>query len=323
MRRSITVSAPGKLMLFGEHAVLYGSPCLVTAVGQRMAVAVELTEGDTLELAAEDVQIRGYTKPMSELGNGEVPRGAGFVEIAVRNFRKAHPFAGGLRVKTTSEFSSTFGFGSSSAVTVAVIKALAELVGSSLDPRALFDLSYQTVLDVQGKGSGFDVAAAAYGGTLFFIAGGKEIRPINVPDLPLVVGYTGIKADTVTIINAVKEKEKREPELVQGAYAGIAALVEEARVALMRKDWPRLGELMDSNEHLLETLDVGSDVLTRLINAARGAGAWGAKLSGAGVGDCMIALVPAGRRDAVSEAISDAGGQVIDAALHAPGARVE
>ncbi len=84
--KKITVSAPGKLMLFGEHAVVYGRPCIVTAVGQRMKATVELTNEPIFHLDAPDVQIANYKKPMSELGTGNIPKGAKFVEIAVKNF---------------------------------------------------------------------------------------------------------------------------------------------------------------------------------------------------------------------------------------------
>lgn len=323
MKTSVSVSAPGKLMLFGEHAVVYGRPCLVTAVGQRMKARVERTEGDAFELTAKDVRIEGYRKPLAELGKGEVPKGAGFVELAVRNFRKQNAFSGGLKVETTSEFSSQFGFGSSSAATVAVLKALSELTDVSLSERDIFDLAYQTVLDVQGKGSGFDVAAATFGGTLRYVVGGKELVPIDVPDLPLIVGYTGLKADTVTLINAVKQKAERYPDVIESIYTQIGLLVERATEALQKKDWQALGELMDFNEGYLAALGVSSLRLGQMIHAAREAGAWGAKLSGAGKGDCMVALAPPERSSAVKDAIRFVGGEVVDVTVHAPGVRLE
>lgn len=323
MRDSVTVSAPGKLMLLGEHAVVYGRPCLVTAVGQRMRATVAWTREEALELTAKDVRIEGYSKPLRELGQGEIPKGAGFVELAVRNFAKEHALERGVRVETVSEFSSQFGFGSSSASTVSVIKALAELCGLSLDERAIFNLAYKTVLDVQGKGSGFDVAAATFGGTLRYIVGGKELVPIDVPDLPLIVGYTGIKADTVTLIDAVKKKAERYPAVIEAIYSEIGNIVEGATTALRRKDWGALGQWMDFNQGYLESLGVSGEKLARMIHAARDAGAWGAKLSGAGKGDCMIALSDQEHASAVKQAITQVGGEVVDVAVHAPGVRVE
>ena len=83
----ITVSAPGKFMLLGEHAVVYNYPCLVTAVGQRMFVTVVKSDKQkVISIEAPDVKVTGYQKPMSEIGKGDIPKGVKFVEIAVKNF---------------------------------------------------------------------------------------------------------------------------------------------------------------------------------------------------------------------------------------------
>ena len=184
-----------------------------------MRATVELTEKSTFQLNAPDVQIANYQKPMDQLGIGDLPKGAKFVEIAVVNFlrslleySRSDLVKPGVKVSTTSEFSSQFGFGSSSASTVCVIKALSEITEANLNNKEIFDLAYKTVLDIQGKGSGFDAAAATFGGTLYFVTGGKTIEPLNIDSLPLIVGYSGIKADTVTLINQVKEKGRRPTE---------------------------------------------------------------------------------------------------------------
>jgi mevalonate kinase len=319
----ITVSAPGKLMLLGEHAVVYDRPCLVTAVGQRMKATVELLDTPDFQLDAEDVQVTGYKKPMTEIGNGEIPKGAKFVEIALKNFLETYPMKTGIHVTTTSEFSSLFGFGSSSASTVCVVKALSELSGKKLSNKEIFDLAYKTVLDIQGKGSGFDVAAAVYGGTLYFVTGGKVIEPIAISNLPLVVGYSGVKADTVTLIGEVKKKMDAEPEKVNRIYDAIRDLVEKAKADMVKGDWETVGKWMNFDQEYLRDLGVSTEKLEAMISAAKKAGAYGAKLSGAGGGDCMIALTPNDKKKAVTDAITKAGGQVIDVSVNAEGVRME
>ncbi|HCE31297.1 mevalonate kinase [Candidatus Daviesbacteria bacterium RIFCSPHIGHO2_01_FULL_40_24] len=330
MKREITISAPGKLMLLGEHAVVYNRPCIVTAVGQRMRATVELTEKSTFQLNAPDVQIANYQKPMDQLGIGDLPKGAKFVEIAVVNFlrslleySRSDLVKPGVKVSTTSEFSSQFGFGSSSASTVCVIKALSEITEANLNNKEIFDLAYKTVLDIQGKGSGFDAAAATFGGTLYFVTGGKTIEPLNIDSLPLIVGYSGIKADTVTLINQVKEKAGGNPQAVEDIYDNIGKLVEQAKLALLGKDWQSLGELMNENQKLLTKLGVSINKLDDMIAAALKAGAYGAKLSGAGGGDCMIALAPEDKVQAVKDGITSVGGQIIEVETNAEGARIE
>lgn len=322
----ITVSAPGKLMLLGEHAVVYGQPCLVTAVGQRMKATVELLNEPIFQLEAPDVKVTDYKKPMTELGQGDIPKGAKFVEIALYNFYNnynSYIKKGGIKVTTSSEFSSQFGFGSSSASTVCVIKALSELTGAKLDKKAIFDLAFKTVLDIQGKGSGFDVAAATFGGTLYYVTPGKIIKPLNIDSLPLIVGYSGIKFDTVTLINEVAKKAAKYPKIIDNVYAQIGRLVEQAKIALLNKDWLSLGEIMNFNEGYLSTLGVEGKKLADMIYAAREAGAYGAKLSGAGIGDCMIAIAPPNKKPAISKAITQAGGQIIKVKLNAEGVRID
>lgn len=321
---TITTSAPGKLMLFGEHAVVYDRPCLVTAVDQRMRATVELTEEKVFALDAPEVKISGYWRPISELGKGVMPKGAQFVEVAVKNFTKKYPVSGGVKVTTASGFSSQVGFGSSSASTACVLKALSEISGKELDNKKLFDLAYKTVLNVQGKGSGFDVATAIYGGTLYFVTGGKTIEPLPITDMPLVIGYTGIKADTVTLMADAAKKMKAQPERVGRIYDAIAKLTEEAKIKMLEGDWERVGTLMNFNQDYLRDLGVSSEKLEALISAAKGAGAWGAKLSGAGGGDCIVALVSEKTRPLVEAAIIKAGGQVIHPdRIGAPGVRIE
>lgn len=319
----ISVSVPGKLMLFGEHAVVHGRPCLVTAVDQRMRVTVELTEDAAFVLDAPDVRISGYRRQMDSLGTGDAPKGAAFAETAVKNFAMKVPISGGVHVTTASEFSPQFGFGSSSASVVGVLKALSEITGSALDDKALFALAYQTVLDVQGSGSGFDVAAAIYGGTLHFVTGGKTIVPLNIPPIPLVIGYTGVKADTATLVLQVADKMRSQPERVGRIFDAMAKLTEDAKVQMEEGDWQRVGMLMTFAQEYLRDLGVSSEKLEALISAAKGAGAYGAKLSGAGGGDCMIAVADEKHRKAVEAAITKEGGQVIHIACGARGVRVE
>ncbi len=319
----VTVSAPGKLMLFGEHAVVYNHPCLVTAVDQRMRATVEVLQSKDFELEASDVDVIGYKKPISELGNGDIPKGAKFVEIAVKNTAEQYSLNSGFRVTTSSEFSSKFGFGSSSASTVCMVKAISELFDLKLSNKEIFDLAYKTVLDIQGKGSGFDVAAAVYGGTLYFVTGGKVIEPLNIQSLPLIVGYSGVKADTVTLINKVKETFADNNDRLQEIYSGMETIVEKAKPFVISGDWESVGSLMNENQKLLKELGVSIDKLDSMISSAVGAGAYGAKLSGAGGGDCMIALSSEGVRSKVEEAIGKAGGEIIEVFTNAEGVRVE
>lgn len=286
--KNITISAPGKLLLFGDHAVVYGHPCIVTAISQRLSVSVSLVD--------------------------DVSGDRRFVDAAI----DAWGSGASCKFSIKSAFAPTYGLGSSSAVTVATLKALRP----DADNRTLFDAAYKIVLDIQGVGSGFDVAAAVYGGTLFYTKG-KPVDTLTVKSMPLIVGYSGVKADTVILINDVVKKRKMNPEKVDRIFAACAQLTNQAKIAMEESDWKRVGKLMDFNQEYLRDLGVSSEKLEALISAAKNAGAYGAKLSGAGGGDCMIALAPEDKRKAVEDAIALVGGQVIHIAPGAQGVRIE
>lgn len=323
MKSRIITSAPGKLMLFGEHAVVYGRGCIVTAVGERIKTKVEIAADDEIIIDAPDVGVKNFSEPVGKLGKGKTPKGARFLVSAIRCFFERYNLKSGLKVETSSDFSSEFGFGSSSGVTVAVLKAMSELFGKRMSKKELFDLAYRVVLDVQGLGSGFDLAAAIWGGTIHFVTGGRVVDPLDLELLPLVVGFTGVKADTATLVRKVARLKESHPEIVDNIFNVVNLTVERAKTALEQGDFEKVGELMNLNQGLLESLGVNTKVLSDLIFAARGAGAYGAKLSGAGGGDCMIAFAPKYKLKKVKASINKAGGKVLNVKLNAEGVRVE
>ena len=323
LNKKVEVSAPGKLMLFGEHSVIYNRPCIVTAVDQRIRVSAELTGAKFFRIKAPDVGVDEYDEPIGAASTSDAPKGARFTAAAIRNFYQQYRISSGVTIRTRSDFSSEFGFGSSSAVTTAVIKALSELFEIGISNGDLFKLSHKTVLDVQGLGSGFDLAAAIWGGTLYFRSAGPEIMPLRTNELPLTVGFTGIKADTASLVRQVADLRLRHEELIDHIFGAIDGIVEEAREVLDGEDVGRLGDLMNINQGLLDSLGVNSAELARLVFAARRTGAIGAKLSGAGGGDCMIALSLDQDKRRVEESIEAAGGKVLKVRTAAPGVRSE
>lgn len=301
----IKVSAPGKLMLLGEHAVVYGYPCLVTAVDKRLYVEVELVNKEEDEIIAPQV------------------KESRFVLESIAFFKKKFKIDRCVKITTKGDFSHSVGLGSSSAVTVATFKALSELFNRQLSLKDVFDFSYQVNLAIQGVGSGFDIAAATFGKTTYFVTGGKTIQPLSMIPLPLVVGYSGIKADTPYHVRKVAEHFKAKNAELQKIFEKINYLVNLAKNAITKKDYTKLGKLMTENHILLQKLGVSMKRLDKMVEAAITAGSWGAKLSGAGGGDCIIALTPPGRRRQVEKAIEVVGGEIISVKNNAEGVRIE
>ncbi len=317
----VRISAPGKLMLFGDHAVVYGRPCIVTAVNHRMSVNMERRTDNKIIINAPQMKIGTYITSTEELDK-ENPKEVKFVLTAIKNFFKKYNVRSGLDIETKSKFSSKFGFGSSSAVTVSTIKGLSELFNVEMSKNEVFDLSYKTVLDIQSVGSGFDVAAAIYGGTIYFVGGGKKIKQMNLKKLPLVVGYTGVKGDTPTLVKGLAKKREKYKELIDAKFDISDKIVSQSREHFETSNLEVLGELMNFNHGLLNSFGVSSLELESLIQKAKKSGAYGAKLSGAGGGDCMIALVPEEKRKGVEKAINQLGA-VINVSPNAEGVRIE
>ncbi len=329
MKKVIRTSAPGKLMLFGEHSVVFGHPCIVTAVDRRLSITIEENGEELFVLDAPDLGLRAYSKNIKDLGNQDLPKEVSFIENCYKFFLEKYPQKKTIHVCSQNEFKSSYGLGSSSASTVAFAKALSEFYEVPMTNDQLFQLCYKTVLEVQGVASGFDIAAAIWGGTIYFTPlnantkNHKLIEQIELESLPFLVGYTGIKADTATLVRMVQNLANQHQDFTTDIFTKITLLVQQAKRSLKSQDWTHLGSLMDQNQNLLRQLRVSSIELENLIVASKAAGAMGAKLSGAGGGDCMLALTGHNDRLKVAAAITKAGGKIIEVTMNAPGVRVE
>jgi len=293
---NIKASAPGKLMLFGEHAVVYGYPCIVTTVSSRIYVEVEKSN----EFKVDAPQVKDLK----------------FVLKTVRLFCEKYKVDNKILIKTKSDFSSKLGFGSSSAVTVATIKALSLFYKIEISKKEVFDMGYKVIREIQKIGSGFDIASAIYGKTIYYVSGGQIIETLSVKDLSLVIGYSGIKADTASIVKNLEFRIHNSESEYKKIFSKIGKIVEEAKISLVNSDWKRTGELMNQNHKLLQELGVSTEKLDNMCFSAVSAGAYGAKLSGAGGGDCMIALTPKNKIKNVESAIINAGGEIINAKIN-------
>jgi len=292
-------------MLLGEHAVMYGYPCIVTAMDQRIYIEAQSIEDD------HDII---YTPQVKENR---------FVTESIAHFKERFNIKKNVKVETQSDFSHRVGLGSSSAVTVATLKALSVIFEIPLTTKEIFDLSYQITLSIQGVGSGFDIAAAAFGHTLYFVKGGEELEPLPTDTLPLIVAYSGTKADTPTLVRKVKETYLSDKKGVDSIFKQMQKVVLAGKKAIQTKRYPELGSIMSENHSLLQQLGVSTEKLDTLVNVSLKAGAWGAKLSGAGGGDCIVVLASQNKRKSIKEAITRSGGEIIDTKNNAEGVRLE
>ena len=311
-------------MLFGEYGVIHQQPCLVTAVDSRVKVFIEKIDGENIFI--ETPRTRGRGDPISIsiddlLHDRAQDERTKFIIASIQKIFSSYKIHQGLRIMTAGPDQS-YGLGSSSAVTVAINFTLLKLFNIPFNKQSLFDLSYQTVLKVQKTGSGFDVASAVYGGTLFYQTN-KKPQLLRTCKLPLVIGFTGRKVSTIRLMQEVEQKRAKDPEVFDLIFRTMGKITKVAKTALLQNNWEHCGDLANINQGLLNGLGVNAEILQKPIQAAREAGALGAKLSGAGGGDCMFAFVDERSRQKVERAIEGCGAQVLKLETGSVGVRLE
>ena len=293
----VTSSAPGKVYLFGEHAVVYGEPAVPCAIERRARVTVEARDDDRVHVEAGDLTLDGFAVTYGDDGEPEVDvpssrldAAIGYVDGALERSREAagEPDAG-FDVTIESDIPLGAGLGSSAAVVVAGIDAATRELGVELPRADLADLAYRVEYDVQdGQASRADTFCSTMGGVVR--VEGDECRRIDdVPNLPFVVGYDGGAGETGELVSGVRRLRDRY-EFAADTVAAIGDVVRAGERKLEDGRLEEIGRLMDFNHGLLSALGVSSRSLDSMVWAAREADALGAKLTGAGGGGCIVAL---------------------------------
>ncbi len=288
----ITVSAPGKLVLLGDHSVVHNRPCLVVSVDTNLTVSVSQSENEMLTINAPDLGLVNYKKEIDQLSLGNLPKQVEYVEFAVHEFLETSGLHVGVQVDTKSDLDSRFGFGTSGATLAATVAALNELFSTGYSNKQLFEIAFRALHSLKGVGSGVDVASSLNGGILYFVTGGKKIEAVDFgQDLCILAVYSGHKANTVTIVTELMQYRKSHQEEVDDLFDQITRLVESGRLALESNDMSRFGECLNEGHKILQKLRVSTPELDDICNIANKHGALGAKLSGAGGGDCAIIAI--------------------------------
>lgn len=301
---ALSASAPGKAILFGEHAVVYGQPAIAVPVSQVTAKAtvtpgIRAPQGE-IRILAPDIDLDAILDDLPE----DQPLAAA-VRAGLAAFGVARAPAFTLRVHSTIPVAG--GLGSGAAVSVAILRAVSAFLGHPLSDSEVSDLAFEVEKLHHGTPSGIDNTVVTYAQPVFFIKG----HPIEVFSIPtpftLVVADTGIPSPTKIAVGDVRSAWQADGERYEAIFGAIGSLAKQARLAIETEGNAGLGPLMDQNHSLLQSLNVSSPELDRLVEAARAAGALGAKLSGGGRGGNMIALVEPEQAAEVAAALEDAG----------------
>ncbi|MFQ5592616.1 MAG: mevalonate kinase [Anaerolineae bacterium] len=312
MNEVVSASAPGKVILFGEHAVVYGRPAIAVPVRQVEARA-------TVEPAQSSPSQAGEQRPTihaSDLDHTFVVDPADtsnpLVVATVNTLR--HLGAGfdhDLLIQVGSTIPVGRGLGSSASVSVALARAVARYFNVELTPSEVSRLAYKTEIIHHGTPSGIDNTVIAYDQSIYFV---RE-QPVDHFDvgqpLHLVIADTGITTPTHLTVGDVRAGWQHDPTPYEALFDEIGGIVDAARAAIAEGDLVEAGRLMDENHTRLRQLDVSCDELDRLVYAARGAGAMGAKMSGGGRGGNIVAIAMPWAVEGVVRAMRRAGAVMV------------
>ncbi|WP_420598792.1 mevalonate kinase [Neptuniibacter sp.] len=281
--QKIKVSVPGSIMLMGEHSVLFGHKALACAVDKRINVTLSALPGREVRV---DSALASYQSDLDHLS--DEPK-LSFVISAVKLFAARAP--SGFEIKIRSEFSHKVGLGSSAAVTAGVVAALSAFVGDDLTPEHLFDRSLSVVHQVQdGRGSGTDLVASIFGSVVSYRVAPREIKRINsLPEISLY--YAGYKTKTPDVLKKVEQLSRSNPDIYEQIYQLMGKVTELAEIAIQKQNWTNLGALMNNYQGLMDALGVSDKSISDMVYSLRQSDRiQGVKISGSGLGDCVLAL---------------------------------
>ncbi|MHA1214031.1 MAG: mevalonate kinase [Candidatus Hodarchaeales archaeon] len=325
MSQITTASAPGKIILFGEHSVVYGYPALVIAIDKRAYVTVERKHEinrPKIEVSALDYNKRislPYTEDDIFIKKQPIFMQP-FLNI-LHHFYSNEGVSDSVNIKIRSDIPRSAGLGSSAAVCVAFAAALSQSFGKEFSQDEISSLAFEGEKIVHGTPSGIDNTIATFGGSLEYQKG--NINRFSGKNIQLIIGNTGISRETKVWVSKVRSRYEKFPSLMEYMLKSFGTLVVVAKEEFKAGNLRRLGELMDINHGLLSAIGVSIPTLDRFVNAARTAGAYGAKLTGAGGGGCMFALVDDANKDEVLASIKKENGVPVAVNFEAQGVKIE
>jgi mevalonate kinase len=297
-------TAPGKIILFGEHAVVYGRPAIAVPVLQVRAKAVinfdPRSAPGRVILRAPDI---GLETTLSDLPENHPL--AAVIWKAASAMKLSHIPA--CTIQVTSNIPIAGGMGSSAAVSVAILRAFSTSLGYPLSDEQVSKLAYEVEVIHHGTPSGIDNSVITYAKPVYFVKG-KMIEILQVKrSFTLLIGDTGVQSPTANVVSDVYQAWEEAGEQFEWLFDAVGTIAASAREAIEVGSIDSLGPLMNENHALLRKMGVSSPELDTLVEAACSAGALGAKLSGAGRGGNMIALVTPESSDKVARELVNAG----------------
>lgn len=304
MTQTITCSAPGKIYLFGEHAVVYGESAICCAVDLRTRVKAEISDTIRISSVLGDTGIDYDKYP--------------YVSTVIEKMSEIADIKG-VNLHIESNIPVGSGLGSSAAVTIATIQALNMLFGYGLQLEDIASLGHSIERKIQGAASPTDTYVSTMGGVIMV----PMKKKLDLIDCGIVIGNTGRFSSTRQLVSNVALLKKHYPEIIDPILSTIGKISITGEGLVIKKEYESIGNLMNINQGLLDAIGVSSSELANLIYAARNSGAYSAKITGAGGGGCMVALTRPSDVEKIAFGISKAGGEAIITKVTEHGVKVE
>ncbi|HDD43227.1 MAG: mevalonate kinase [Thaumarchaeota archaeon] len=298
---SVTASAPGKVILFGEHFVVYGNPAIVSSIDLRARVTASSSR-------EEGVTLEGWPQ------ENPAVRSASYILEKLR-------WKGGISLKTSSEIPQSVGLGSSAAIAVASAAAALKLCSDKLDLKLVLEAAHEGEKIIHYTPSGIDTSIAAFGGAGTYTRS-EGYRELDFRLEEILIVNTGRQRRTGDLVRRVKEFREKDPKRFEELLEESKRIVEESVDHLKAHEVEPLGKLMIRNQELLRAIGVSAPEIERAVDACMSAGAYGAKLTGAGGGGCVIAVADYDKLDLLAEKLGKYF-QVFRARLRVEGVRIE
>ncbi len=289
----VEASAPGKMILFGEHSVVYGKPAVVLAIDRRAKVYAEKRTDKKVFIDADNLGFSGYFEGDEyHAVRGKAWRGRNLaaLNVSARKTMEYLGVEGGVNLKVRSMIPIAVGLGSSAAICVTTVSAVERLFDAGLKNEEISKLAFEGETIIHGKPSGVDNNVSTYGGVLSYDKENGIKRHKLEKNIPFIIGNTKKKRSTKKMVENVAALRERNPVEMEKILNSMGLIAESGLDALMKADINRIGDLMDLNHGLLSAIGVSTMKLEILCHTSRNNGALGAKLTGAGGGGCMIAL---------------------------------
>lgn len=277
----------GKVILFNEHFVVYGLPAIASAIGAKTTALVERYPGSGVEIKDERPETKGYKAEKAGQQKESLDLMLRLMDVDTES--------NAFRVTLAGDLLAASGIGASAASCAAIARAFSEELGLNYSDDKVNEVAYEGEKGYHGTPSGIDNTAATHGGLIWYKREGSsqimERMKLKKP-VEIVMGNTGLVADTKVVVGAVKERKEKDPDKYARIFKDAERLVHDARKQLEAFHLEEVGYSMDENHALLQQIDVSCPELDFLVDLARNNGSLGAKLTGTGRGGYMVALTP-------------------------------